>query len=112
MKRISMAVAVGFAVVAIPAFAGTASASATAVTQAVTCGNHATPRSEGPYARDYHWGNCGANATTIEVYSVTYGIYKNLVGEKCVPAGQAVRLGATTDSRVSYYTGEDTGSGC
>jgi hypothetical protein len=107
MKRISAAVALGFAVAALPLVEGTAPASA------VTCGTQWTQSASGPNARDYQWGNCGSAATKIKVYSLTYGgAFKTLIGEKCVAAGSVVPLGGTTDWRVLSYTGEDTGAGC
>jgi hypothetical protein len=109
MKRISAALALGFAMAALPLAAGTASAESTAV----TCGTQWTPGASGPNARDYQWGNCGSAATKIKVYSLTYGgVFKTLIGEKCVAAGSVVPLGGTTDWRVLSYTGEDTGAGC
>jgi len=107
MKRITAAIALGFAVAALPVVAGTTSASA------ITCGTQWTPGSSGPNARDYQWGNCGTAATKIKAYSLTYGgVFKTLIGEKCVAAGAVVPLGGTTDWRVLSYTGEDTGAGC
>jgi len=82
MKRIPAAIALGLAVAALPLVAGTTPASA------VTCGTQWTQGSSGPNARDYQWGNCGSAATKIKVYSLTYGgVFKNLIGEKCVAAG-------------------------
>ncbi|MDQ7809508.1 hypothetical protein Q5425_37785 [Amycolatopsis sp. A133] len=108
MKRIAAAVALGIAVTALPFAAGTAAAA-----ESVTCGNYATQGAAGPNARDYYWGNCGAAATKIKVYSLTYGgAFKTLVGEKCVPAGAAALLGQTTQYLVSSYTGEDTHTAC
>jgi hypothetical protein len=110
MKRIPAAVALGLAVAALPLVGGTA---ASAATTAVTCGTQWTQGSAGPNARDYQWGNCGSAATKIKVYSLTYGgVFKNLIGEKCVAAGAVAPLGGTTDWRVLSYTGEDTGAGC
>jgi hypothetical protein len=107
MKRIAAALALGMAVTALPLAAGTASASTS-----VTCGNYATQGASGPNARDYHWGNCGSAATKIDVYSVTYGVFRTKVGEKCVSAGTAVLIGQTTQYLVSSYDGVDTHTAC
>ncbi len=108
MKRIAAAAVLGLAVTALPLAAGTASAS-----ESVTCGNYATQGSSGPNARDYYWGNCGSTGAKIDVYSLTYGgVFRNKVGEKCVPAGTAVLLGRTTQYLVSSYEGVDTHTAC
>lgn len=88
-------------------------ATAASAATAVTCGTQWTQGASGPNARDFQWGNCGSAATEIKVYSLTYGgVFKTLIGEKCVPAGTTVPLGRTTDWRVLSYTGEDTGAAC
>jgi hypothetical protein len=88
-------------------------ATASAQTSAVTCGDHWTQRPEGPSARDYAWGNCTGRATSVKVYSLTYGgTFRNLLRTDCVAAGRETALGSTTDWRVLSYTGEDTGTAC
>lgn len=105
MKRTSLAIATILAAAAVPVTTTPASA--------ITCGTQWTQGTAGPNARDYQWGNCGTAATKIKAYSLTYGgVFKTLIGEKCVPAGGVVPLGGTTDWRVLSYTGEDTGAAC
>ncbi len=106
MKRTAATVALGLAMAALPAAAGTASAA-----EPVTCGNYSTQGASGDFARDYYWGNCGSAATKIDVYGVAWGV-THPRGEKCVPAGTAVLVGQTASYQVYTYKAVDTQTAC
>jgi hypothetical protein len=106
MKRTAATVALGIAMTALPAAAGTASAS-----EPVTCGNYWMQGASDQWSRDYYWGNCGSAATKLDVYGVAYGV-THPRGEKCVPAGTAVLIGQTGNYLVYTYKAVDTQTAC